>query len=208
MVTDPPYGVEYDPNWRNEADRANGEKIGAHATGRVENDDRADWSEAWGLFPGDVAYVWHGGRYASAVQNSLESAGFDIRCQIIWAKSRFAISRGHYHWQHEPCWYAVRRGSKGHWTGDRSQSTLWQIEHNKSETGHGTQKPVEAMRRPMLNNSSAGQAVYDPFMGSGTSIIAAETTGRVCYGIEIEPKYVDVAIQRWEQFTEKKAKRL
>ena len=140
MVTDPPYGVDYDPDWRNRAERAStGRPIGARATGRVENDGQSDWREAWALFPGEVAYVWHAGRHASAVQASIEAVGFEIRCQIVWAKPRFVISRGHYHWQHEPCWYAVRKGNAGHWSGDRSQTTLWQIAHSKSETGHGTQ---------------------------------------------------------------------
>lgn len=201
MVTDPPYGVEYDPDWRNRADRANGKPYGARAVGQVMNDGQSDWREAWALFPGEVAYVWHADRHASSVQASLEASDFEIRCQVIWAKPRFAISRGHYHWQHEPCWYAVRKGGTGHWSGDRSQTTLWTISHNKSETGHGTQKPVECMKRPIENNSSPGQAVYEPFSGSGTTIIAAEMTGRHCYAIELSPAYVDVAVVRWQQFT-------
>jgi DNA modification methylase len=113
------------------------------------------------------------------------------------------LSRGDYHWQHEPCWYAVRAKGKGHWSGDRKQTTLWQIANKDqdAETVHGTQKPVECMRRPILNNSNPGQAIYEPFMGSGTTLIAAETTGRVSYGIELNPAYVDVAITRWQQFT-------
>lgn len=201
MVTDPPYGVEYDPDWRNRADRANGKPYGDRAVGQVMNDGQSDWRDAWALFPGEVAYVWHADRHASSVQASLEASDFEIRCQLIWAKPRFAISRGHYHWQHEPCWYAVRKGGTGHWSGDRSQTTLWTISHNKSETGHGTQKPVECMRRPIENNSSPGQAVYEPFSGSGTTIIAAEMTGRHCYAIELNPAYVDVAVVRWQQFT-------
>ena len=205
MVTDPPYGVEYDPNWRNEADRANGKPYGASAVGKVANDEKADWTETWSLFPGDVAYIWHAAWHASTVQASLEKAGFQMRSQIIWAKTRLMISRGHYHWQHEPCWYAVRKGSKGHWHGDRSQTTLWKIDHLKSDTGHGTQKPVECMRRPIENNSVAGNAVYEPFSGSGTTIIAAEQTGRRCLAIELNPAYVDVAVKRWQEFTGKQA---
>lgn len=205
MVTDPPYGVEYDPNWRNEADRANGKPYGASAVGKVANDEKADWTETWSLFPGDVAYIWHAGRHASTVQASLEKAGFQMRSQIIWAKTRLIISRGDYHWQHEPCWYAVRKGSKGHWHGDRSQTTLWKIDHLKSDTGHGTQKPVECMRRPIENNSVAGNVVYEPFSGSGTTIIAAEQTGRRCLAIELNPAYVDVAVKRWQEFTGKQA---
>ena len=202
MVTDPPYGVEYDPGWRNKAGAA-----ATKRTGKVLNDDRADWREAWALFPGDVTYVWHGALHATTVADSLEASGFNIRSQFIWAKDRLVLSRGDYHWQHEPCLYAVKKTGKGHWAGDRKQTTLWQIANKDQdvETVHGTQKPVECMRRPILNNSSQGQAVYEPFMGSGTTLIAAETTGRVCYGIELNPAYVDVAVQRWQQFTGKHA---
>ena len=198
MVTDPPYGVAYDPKWRAYADvNKNRGKLG-----KVANDDRADWREAWALFPGNVVYCWHAGKHASEVQVSLEAAGFEMRTQIIWAKDRFALSRGDYHWQHEPCWHAVRKGAGGHWLGDRSQTTLWQIPAREDKGhGHGTQKPVECMRRPIENNSSPGQAVYDPFVGSGTTIIAAEMTGRACHAIEIDPAYVDVTVLRWQDFT-------
>lgn len=206
MVTDPPYGVEYDANWRNEADRKNGKPYGARAIGKVENDDRADWSEAWALFPGAVAYVWHAYINAHAAADSLIACGFDLRAQIIWAKSNFAIGRGHYHPKHESCWYAVRKGKTGHWCGDRKQTTVWDIaKPQKSETGHSTQKPVECMKRPIENNSSPGQAVYDPFLGSGTTVIAAEIAGRVCYGMELSPAYVDAIVGRWQQHTGKEA---
>ena len=488
MITDPPFGVNYDPSWRNQRGLNHSDR----KLGLVENDDRADWREAWALYEGDVAYVWHATWFTSTVQASLEASGFEIRAQIIWAKDRFALSRGHYHWQHEPCQpadtmiqkviergagsqpakieevpirhsaratssfpttltkasfavadarsrgsverqysglmhsisaagrvtratpehrfsvrlnpdaadkqlvYLMRRGdwwrvgrvglfnSRGfglstrladnkaeeawivsvhdttreaqcaeqvlscrygiptthwevdrwakaperarspemieaiyakldlsalaaratlllrdhrlerdrplimagerlifsrkatqlvracnvvaeimqipmpvaggefawvtvtgndaapfsgpvysmdvdrdlhyiadglvthncwytvrgtaHWKGDRSQSTLWQIPSREDRGhGHGTQKPVECMRRPMLNNSSPGQAVYEPFCGSGTTIIAAETIGRVCHAIEISPAYVDVAVTRWQEFTGKAA---
>ena len=202
MVTDPPYGVEYDPSWRNQAGAAATKRVG-----KVLNDDRADWREAWALFPGDVAYVWHGALHAATVAESLEMSGFNVRSQIIWAKERLVLSRGDYHWQHEPCWYAVKKTGKGHWAGDRKQTTLWQIpsRDQDSVTIHGTQKPVECMRRPILNNSSPGQAVYEPFMGSGTTLIAAESTGRVCYGSELSPSYVDVAVMRWQKITGKEA---
>jgi DNA modification methylase len=201
MVTDPPYGVEYEADWR---DAALGGKAGGRATGAVKNDDKADWREAWALFPGDVCYIWHAGNMAHVVAESLIASGFGIRAQIIWAKSQFVIGRGHYHPHHEPCWYAVRdrQGATGHWSGDRKQSTLWQIDKpKKSETGHSTQKPVECMKRPIENNSSPGQAVYEPFSGSGTTIIAGEMTGRQIFAIELNPAYVDVAVTRWEQFT-------
>ena len=202
MVTDPPYGVEYDPAWRNRAGLGSTQRVG-----KVENDHRADWREAWALFPGAVAYVWHGALHATTVAESLVACGFDIRAQVIWAKDRLVLGRGHYHWQHEPCWYAVRGGATGHWSGDRKQTTLWQIASRAqdADTVHSTQKPVECMRRPMENNSSPGQAVYEPFSGSGTTLIAAEQSGRVCHAVELSPAYVDVAVLRWQAFTGQEA---
>lgn len=208
MVTDPPYGVSYDP-----ARRANGMKDGAErALGKVKNDDKADWNEAWALFPGDVAYVWHAMKTANVVQESLEACGFELRSQIVWAKTRPTLSPKNcnpatagYNPQHECCFYVVKKGSRPGWSGDRSQSTLWSIEHQKSDTGHGTQKPVEAMKRPIENNSSPGHAIYEPFSGSGTTIIACEMTGRTCHAIELDPAYVDVAVARWQEFTGKEA---
>lgn len=135
-----------------------------------------------------------------------EAVGFQLRAQIIWAKQQLVIGRGDYHVKHEPCFYLVRRGERGHWCGARDQTTLWEINKpRKSETGHSTQKPIECMRRPIQNNSEPGDGVYDPFVGSGTTIIAAEMMQRRCFAIELSPAYVDVAVLRWEQFTGKQA---
>jgi DNA modification methylase len=196
MVTDPPYGVRYDPGWRKLAGVNNSNRMG-----KVSNDDRSDWREAWALFLGEVAYVWHGALHASTVASSLEACDFEIRSQIIWAKPSLVMGRGHYHWQHEPCWYAVR--GTGHWNGDRTQSTLWQIENRNqdAETIHSTQKPVECMRRPIVNNSNPGQAVYEPFSGSGTTIIACEKESRTALAIELEPAYVDLSVPSCQHFT-------
>jgi DNA modification methylase len=196
MVTDPPYGVEYDPNWRNESGVS-----ATTRTGKVNNDDRADWREAWSLFPGEVGYVWHSGIYARTVAESLDACGFLIRAQIVWAKPRLVLGRGDYHWQHEPCFYAVRKGAIGHWQGARDQSTLWTIAtgENDEATEHSTQKPVECMRRPIVNNSAKGDLVYEPFAGSGSTLIAADSVGRVCLAIEIDPRYCDVVIERWQR---------
>jgi DNA modification methylase len=204
LATDPPYGISYEPAWRNQAARAGQIAFAARREGKVANDDRVDWSGAYRLFPGAVIYVWHASLFSSQVQESLERCGYELRSQIIWAKSRFAISRGHYHWQHECCFYAVRQGSNGNWHGGRSQTTLWTIISSldeESKNDHGTQKPVELMRRPIQNHTVPGQSVYDPFIGSGTSIIAAETCGRICCGMEIVPGYVDIAVKRWQDFT-------
>jgi len=209
MVTDPPYGVEYDASWRKQAmPDTNPGKTGG-MWGKVSNDDKADWREAWALFPGDVAYVWHAGNMAHIVAQSLLACDLHMRAQIIWAKHQFVIGRGDYHPHHEPCWYAVRKGATGHYNGDRTQSTLWEIDKpQKSETGHSTQKPIECMERPIRNNSKPGDLVYEPFSGSGTTIIACERTGRKCRAIELNPAYVAVAIQRWVDATGREPKKI
>ena len=203
MITDPPYGVDYDPGWRERAGLGS-----ARQTGTIPNDDRVDWSQAYRLYPGDVAYIWHAGVHAAEVAAGLEAAGFRIRAQIIWAKQHFALSRGDYHWKHEPCWYAVRDGKSSNWSGDRTQSTVWEVANlnpfggsKESATGHSAQKPIELMRRPILNNTKRGEIIYDPFLGSGTTLIAAELTDRICYGLEIDPRYVDLTVVRWQKLT-------
>ena len=211
MVTDPPYGVALEPEWREEA----GLNPRTRQSGKFANDDRIDWSAAWPLFPGAVAYVWHAGIHAAEVARGLQACGFQIRSQIIWVKQHFAISRGAYHWRHEPCWYAVRKGQTAHWRGNRTATTVWEVANlnpfggegaaENEATGHGTQKPVEIMRRPILNHTRPGEACYDPFLGSGSTLIAAESTGRICYGMDLDAKYVDVAVLRWQRFSGQQA---
>lgn len=214
MVTDPPYGVDYDPTWRATTNGPDGRKLskGRVSMGAVQNDDRADWRQAWQLFPGAVAYVWHGGLTARPFAESLEASGFELRSQIIWAKQQIVIGRGDYHWMHEPCWYAVRKGSPGKFVGDRKQRTVWEVNNHAGlnpkddgQTAHGTQKPVEVMRIAIGNSSSEGDSVYDPFVGSGTTIIACEMMQRRCIALDIDPRYCDVAVKRWEEFTGRKA---
>jgi hypothetical protein len=208
MVIDQPYSVRYDPLWREQAGLGHVRQVG-----KVTNDNRVNWAQAYQLFPGDVAYIWHAGVHSGEVARSIEAAGWEIRSQIIWFKSHFVLSRGDYHWAHEPCYYAVRRGKRSHWRGDRKQSTVWQIpnlnpfggDRAEMPTGHGTQKPVELVRRSILNHLERGEALYDGFLGSGTSLQAAELTGRVCYGLEIEPLYVDIILRRWQDMTGEKA---
>jgi DNA modification methylase len=202
MVTDPPYGVEYDPEWRVRA----GVNRSRKKLGKVENDDRADWRASWALFPGDVAYVWHAGLHAAEVEASLRATGFVPRAQIVWTKDRFALSRGDYHWQHEPCLYAVRDGCASRRTDDRTQSTVWAVAAREDAGhGHSTQKPVEVMARAIRNHEGD---VYEPFAGSGTTVIAAEQLHRRSVAIEIEPAYCDVVVARWEHLTGGKARRL
>ena len=207
-VTDPPYGVNYDPGWRNEEAAKGRLAYAASRVGKVTNDDRADWSEAWALFPGDVIYSWvPAGPDQWTHAEALKNSGFPLRMQIIWAKSNFPIGRGDYHVRHEPCWYAVRKGHPAKRTDDRTQTTLWEINLDKNvEGGHSTQKPVECMRKPIENHEPCD--VYEPFSGSGTTIVAAEQLGRRCFAMEIEPSYCQVTIDRWEAFTGETAEKL
>ena len=195
MVTDPPYGVEYNPNWRNEAAEAGVLAYSARRIGQVSNDDRVDWSEAWALYPGDILYAWSpGGDHIIQTGQAIIDSGFIIRNQIIWVKPHFPISRGAYTYQHEPCWYAVRDGATAAFVGPKNESTTWNITLDKNvDGGHSTQKPLECMERPIRNHSGD---VYEPFAGSGTTIVAAERQRRKCYAIEIDPAYVAVTLER------------
>ena len=211
MATDPPYGVSYDPAWRHRANPSQRTVVG-----RVLNDDCATWRKAWELFPGLIAYVWHAALKASIVAADLEAAGFTLRSQIVWAKQHFALSRGDYHWAHEPAWYAVR--GKGRWLGDRCQTTVWEVPNlnamggartaDNAVTGHATQKPVRLFEIPIVNHTLPGDAVHDPFVGSGTMVIAAQKMGRIAYAMDLDPRYVQATVTRWEQFTGQRAKRL
>lgn len=203
MVTDPPYGVNYDPNWRNEAAEKGLLAYAARRVGKVDNDDRIDWSDAYSLFPGDVAYTWSPpGDHVILTGLALQDCGYEIRNQIMWRKPHFPISRGHYTYQHEPCWYGVKKGRTAHWIGDANASTVWDISLDKNvDGGHGTQKPLECMARPIRNHDS--EFVYEPFSGSGTTIIACEQLVRRCRAVEISPGYVGVALQRFYDATQK-----
>jgi DNA modification methylase len=235
MVTDPPYGIELDSEWRDRAglNTAPGQKRTAaskaaakgnpqypaessymkqrtegHTETRITGDTRADWSEAFELLPClQVAYVWHASKFTSEVLAGLLRIGFLHHQQIIWDKQRTVLTRTLYWFQHEPCWFVRKKNAP--WYGKAGEnSTVWSSPSPKFIMGgskeekfdHPTQKPVELMRRPILNHTKRGEVVYDPFLGSGTTLIAAEMTERTCYGVELEPKFVDVIVQRWQAF--------
>jgi DNA modification methylase len=222
MVTDPPYGISLDSEWR---DRAGLNGCGAaetsymkqrtegHTQTTISGDTRADWSEAFALAPSlQVAYVWHASLFTREVLDGLLGIGFLYPQQIIWNKGRVVLTRTHYWYQHEPCWYVRKKNAP--WFGEAGKcSTIWDSPSPKFIMGgsdeekfdHPTQKPVDLMRRPILNHIKRGEAVYDPFLGSGTTLMAAELTDRICFGMEIDPKYCDVIIQRWQQFTGREA---
>lgn len=203
MVTDPPYGVEYDPTWRNDALATPGQ---VKSRGKVLNDDRFDWSATWALYDSDVAYVWQADRFFADMAMQLRNSDYQCRAIIVWRKQHFQLGRSDYHWQHEPCWYAVKAGRKSGWCGDRTQSTVWDIANNSAfgcshdasneRTGHGTQKPIECMARPIRNHFQPGIIVCDPFHGSGTTLIAAEREQRICYAMELGPHYVAAQLER------------
>jgi DNA modification methylase len=222
MVTDPPYGIELDSEWRDRAG-LNGcgpaeasymkNRTEGHTETTISGDTRADWSDAFALVPSlEVAYVWHASVFTREVLDGLLRIGFLYPQQIIWNKGRTVLTRTHYWYQHEPCWYVRKKNAP--WFGKAGEnSTIWDSPSPKFIMGgsdeekfdHPTQKPIELMRRPILNHLRRGELVYEPFLGSGTTLAAAELTERVCYGIELDPKYCDVIIQRWQGLAGKKA---
>ena len=200
MVTDPPYGIGYEPKWREDA----GKPTPGRSLGPVRNDDRSDWRTArCGTSDGSSM-----DRFAGRV--ALERCGFTVNGQLVWAKNAWSMSAAHYKRQHELCWYAARAGAR--WDGDTATGTVMNVRRpsgvgsdgTEDATPHPTQKPVECMANAIRNH--AGD-VYDPFLGSGTTLIAAEQLGRRCFAVEIDPGYCDVAVQRFEALTGLKAVR-
>ena len=222
MVTDPPYGISLDSEWRDRAG-LNGcgpaepsymkKRTAGHTETKISGDTRADWSEAFALVPSlEVIYAWHASVHTSEVLAGLMRIGFLYPQQIIWDKGRTVLTRTHYWYQHEPCWYVRKKNAP--WYGKAGENaTVWNAASPKfifsgsdeKKYDHPTQKPVELMRRPILNHTKRGELVYDPFLGSGTTLAAAELTERFCCGIELDPKYVDVEILRWQSLVGKQA---
>jgi DNA modification methylase len=222
MVTDPPYGISLDSEWRDRAG-LNGHgpaepsymkhRTAGHHETSISGDTRADWSDAFALVPSlQVAYVWHASIFTREVWSGLERIGFLYPQQIIWDKGRTVLTRTHYWYQHEPCIYMRKKNAP--WFGKAGENaTIWSCPSPKFIMGgskeekfdHPTQKPVELMRRPLLNHTKRSELVYDPFLGSGTTLAAAEVTERVCCGLELDPKYVDVEVLRWQSLSGRQA---
>jgi DNA modification methylase len=154
---------------------------------------------------GASLYVCHSSAWQREFQNALESAGFEVRCQIIWAKNTFAWGFGRYKFQHEPLFYCHVAGQKDAWYGDKSQSTLWQENKPVANRLHPTMKPVELIERALLNSSKADDIVADLFGGSGSTLIACERQSRKARLMEIDPRYADRIIQRYQEYTGKSA---
>src|SRR5262249_43869843 len=138
-------------------------------------------------------YAWHAqGRAVRTFYNLLDEMGFLHHQTLIWVKNNFVIGRCDYQWQHEACWYGWGKGCRPRYVGENNQTTVWMEPRDTNAPDHPTQKPLECMARPIRNHGAPGDVVYDPFLGSGTTLIAAHRLGRVCYGCEIEPRYADV----------------
>jgi len=155
--------------------------------------------------PGASLYVCHSSSRQREFQNALEAAGFEVRCQIIWAKNTFAWGFGRYKFQHEPLFYCHVAGEKDPWYGDKSQSTLWEEKKPAANRLHPTAKPVELIERALYNSSKAGDVVADLFAGSGSTLIACERLNRKSRLMEIDPKYADCIIQRYQEYSGKLA---
>jgi DNA modification methylase len=221
MVADPPYGIELDSEWRDRAGlngRGSSEpsylrRTEGHRHTSISSDTRADWAEAYALVPSiEAAYVWHASKFTREVLDGLLRVGFQHHQQIIWNKGRAVLTRTPYWFAHEPCWFVRKKNAA--WYGKPGEnSTVWDSPSPKFIMGgsdeekfdHPTQKPAELMRRPIVNHTKPGELVYDPFLGSGTTLVAAELEGRVCCGLELDPKYVDVIVERWQRVSAKQA---
>jgi DNA modification methylase len=199
MVTDPPYGVDYDGGQVNEKKR---ERLKGDDTTHVFD---AALAIATSAVPKGAWYVWHAGKYAEPVYAAIRSCGYEVRALIIWnkLKAHYGAPSAHYCQKHEPCLYAVNGSAS--FIGPTNEVTVWDIDQPSRNEYHPTQKPMECMARAIRNHDAP--LVYDPFLGSGTTLVASEQLGRTCYGMEISPAYCDVIVKRWETLTGRKATR-
>jgi DNA modification methylase len=208
LATDPPYGVAYDGN-QHRRQVSPTQHGGGIVYQPIENDDlvgpqlEAFLTGAFAaaqphLAPNAAWYVWHASRTRPHFLSALASVCVEVHQEIVWVKEGFQFGRADYHWQHEPCLYGWREGHV--FLGPRNQSTVWEIPR-QSDHEHPTTKPVRLWEVPAENHLALGEIMLDPFLGSGTAVIAAERTGRTAYGLELEPRYCDVILARWESFT-------
>jgi DNA modification methylase len=202
VFTDPPYNVDYEGYTEDrltiKGDRMPAEQFQQFLLTAFMNYRRI-------VKPGASLYICHSCSWQREFQNAVEVAGFDVRCQIIWAKNTFAWGFRRYKFQHEPMFYAHVAGQKDAWYGNKSQSTLWEEKKPAANRIHPTAKPVELIERALLNSSKAGDVVVDLFGGSGSTLIACERRGRKARLIEIDPKYADCIVRRWQEYTGREA---
>ncbi|MHB9070205.1 MAG: DNA-methyltransferase [Sedimentisphaerales bacterium] len=202
VFTDPPYNVDYEGYTEDAMTIKSDAMTEAQYISFMES-FFARYREC--VSDNAALYVCHASAWQRETESAMNSAGIESRCQIVWVKNTFAWGFGRYKFRHEPIFYAHIKGKPDNWYGDKTQNTVWEEKKPSASRLHPTMKPVEIVERAMVNSSVAGNIVLDLFMGSGTTLIAGHKNGRVSYGMEIDPIYMDVIIKRWEEFAGKKA---
>ena len=198
VFTDPPYNVDYE-GYTEDQLTIKGDRMTPEQFQQFLSATFTSYRQT--VKPGASMYVCHSSSWQREFQNAMESAGFEMRCQIIWAKNTFAWGFGRYKFQHEPIFYAHVANQKDPWYGDKSQSTLWEEKKPAANRIHPTAKPVELVERALVNSSKAGDIVVDLFGGSGSTLIGCERRGRKARLMELDAKYVDCIVRRWLQYT-------
>jgi site-specific DNA-methyltransferase (adenine-specific) len=208
LLTDPPYNVAIQGGNHGDPNRTNGLKIANDSM--PDEEFRAFLRDAFVtadtvMKPGAVFYIWHADSEGYNFRGACRDASWPVRQCLIWKKSSLVMGRQDYHWQHEPCLYGWKEGAGHLWASDRKQTTILNFDRPSRNGEHPTMKPVALFEYQMLNNTKGGDIVLDSFGGSGTTLIAAEKNGRIARIMELDPKYVDVIVKRWEDFTGQKA---
>jgi DNA modification methylase len=202
VFTDPPYNVDYE-GYTADKLTIKGDKMKPAEFDKFLRGTFASYRAF--VKQGASMYVCHASSVQREFQNALEASGFEVRCQIIWAKNTFAWGHGRYKFQHEPIFYCHRAKQSDAWYGDKSQSTLWQEKKPAANRLHPTMKPIELIERALLNSSKAGDCVLDLFGGSGSTLIACERRNRKSRLMELDSKYTDVIVKRWQEYTGQRA---
>jgi DNA modification methylase len=201
-LTDPPYNVAYEGKTK-EALTIKNDSMG---DGDFRQFLRDCYVAADAVMKqGAVFYIWHADSEGYNFRGAAQDAGWKVRQCLIWKKSTMVMGRQDYHWKHEPCLYGWKDGAGHLWAADRKQTTILEFDKPQRNGEHPTMKPVALFEYQMLNNTKGGDIVLDSFGGSGTTILAAEKNGRIGYSMELDPKYCDVIVKRWQDFTGKEA---
>lgn len=201
-LTDPPYNVAYEGKTKESLTIKNDE-MGDEQFRQFLRDAYTAADSV--MKPGAVFYIWHADSEGYNFRGAAKDAGWTVRQCLIWMKSSMVMGRQDYHWKHESCLYGWKEGAGHLWAADRKQTTILEFDKPSRNGEHPTMKPVALFEYQMLNNTKGGDLVLDSFGGSGTTVIAAEKNGRVARLMELDPKYCDVIVTRWEQFTGKQA---
>lgn len=201
-LTDPPYNVAYEGKTKDSLTIKN-DSMGDDQFRQFLRDAYVAADAV--MKAGAVFYIWHADSEGYNFRGAAQDAGWKVRQCLIWKKSSMVMGRQDYHWKHEPCLYGWKEGAGHLWATDRKQTTILEFEKPSRNGEHPTMKPVALFEYQLLNNTKGGDIVLDSFGGSGTTLIAAEKNGRVARLMELDPKYCDVIVKRWEDFTGKKA---